>query len=698
MNALLATPIAYLKGVGPQKAQVLQDELGIFTFQDLLYHFPYRYQDRSAFHDISLINAEDQYVQLKGRLTHISEIGTGRQKKLLGRFSDGSGTIDLVWFQGFQWIKANLSVQDEYIVFGKPKFFQNNWNIPHPELLKVVPGLERKGFEAFYPSTEKCQHKGLHSKGLSKLIGNLFEQLANQIPETLPPLICTELNLLPRVKALREIHQPSSETLIKAARYRLKWEELFFLQLELLLRKGVRNQKLKGYPIKEVGASFMEFYERHLPFELTGAQKRVLKEIRKDLGEGTHMNRLLQGDVGSGKTLVALLCLLLAKGNALQGALMAPTEILANQHFIGISELLRDMDINVALLTGSTKKAERTRIHDGLLSGEIDLLIGTHALLEDTVQFKNLGLVVIDEQHRFGVAQRAKMWRKNSTPPHVLIMTATPIPRTLAMTFYGDLDVSVIDELPPGRKPIHTIHRRENHRDKLLTFIHEQLQLGRQAYIVYPLIQESEKLDFKNLEDGYAQIEEFFKPLGYQISMVHGKMKPADKEAAMQEFVQGQKHIMVATTVIEVGVNVPNASVMVIESAERFGLSQLHQLRGRVGRGAEKSYCILMTGDGISKEAQKRMDTMAASNDGFVLAEVDLQLRGPGDLMGTQQSGALALKIADLAKDGQLVQLAREKAQATLKTDPQLVAPENALLNQALREVLKNKPNWGRIS
>jgi ATP-dependent DNA helicase RecG len=698
MNALLATPIAYLKGVGPQKAQVLQDELGIFTFQDLLYHFPYRYQDRSAFHDISLINAEDQYVQLKGRLTQISEIGTGRQKKLLGRFSDGSGTIDLVWFQGFQWIKANLNVQDEYIVFGKPKFFQNNWNIPHPELLKVVPGLERKGFEAFYPSTEKCQHKGLHSKGLSKLIGNLFEQLANQIPETLPPLICTELNLLPRVKALREIHQPSSETLIKAARYRLKWEELFFLQLELLLRKGVRNQKLKGYPIKEVGASFMEFYERHLPFELTGAQKRVLKEIRKDLGEGTHMNRLLQGDVGSGKTLVALLCLLLAKGNALQGALMAPTEILANQHFIGISELLRDMDINVALLTGSTKKAERTRIHDGLLSGEIDLLIGTHALLEDTVQFKNLGLVVIDEQHRFGVAQRAKMWRKNSTPPHVLIMTATPIPRTLAMTFYGDLDVSVIDELPPGRKPIHTIHRRENHRDKLLTFIHEQLQLGRQAYIVYPLIQESEKLDFKNLEDGYAQIEEFFKPLGYQISMVHGKMKPADKEAAMQEFVQGQKHIMVATTVIEVGVNVPNASVMVIESAERFGLSQLHQLRGRVGRGAEKSYCILMTGDGISKEAQKRMDTMVASNDGFVLAEVDLQLRGPGDLMGTQQSGALALKIADLAKDGQLVQLAREKAQATLKTDPQLVAPENALLNQALREVLKNKPNWGRIS
>ena len=698
MNALLATPIAYLKGVGPQKAQTLQEELGIYTFQDLLFHFPYRYQDRSSFHEIAHIRAEDQYVQLKGRLTHISEIGTGRHKKLQARFTDGSGTIDLVWFQSCQWIKVNLNVQDEFIVFGKPKFFQNNWNIPHPELLKVVPGLERKGFEAFYPSTEKCQHKGLHSKGLSKLIANLFEQLANQIPESLPAAICTELNLLPRIKALREIHQPSSEILIKAARYRLKWEELFFLQLELLLRKGIQNKKLKGYTLKEVGAAFNEFYQHHLPFELTNAQKRVLKEIRKDLGAGSHMNRLLQGDVGSGKTLVALLSLLLAIGNNLQGALMAPTEILATQHFIGISELLAKMDIRVALLTGSTKKAERSLIHEGLLNGEIQLLIGTHALLEDTVQFKNLGLVVIDEQHRFGVAQRAKMWRKNTTPPHVLIMTATPIPRTLAMTFYGDLDVSVIDELPPGRKPIHTIHRRENHRSKLFSFILEQVQLGRQAYVVYPLIQESEKLDFKNLEEGYAQIEDFFKPQGFQISIVHGKMKPADKEAAMQAFVHGQTHIMVATTVIEVGVNVPNASVMVIESAERFGLSQLHQLRGRVGRGAEKSYCILMTGDGISKEAQKRMDTMVASNDGFVLAEVDLQLRGPGDLMGTQQSGALALKIADLAKDGQLVQLARDKAREILAADPQLISPENTLLNQALREVLKNKPNWGRIS
>ena len=464
------------------------------------------------------------------------------------------------------------------------------------------------------------------------------------------------------------------------------------------MRKGARQQKLKGFSLAEVGDAFNVFYQNYLPFELTNAQKRVVKEIRKDLAAGSHMNRLLQGDVGSGKTLVALLSLLLAIGNGLQGALMAPTEILANQHFIGICELLAKMDLQVALLTGSTKKSERERIHEGLRDGSIHLLIGTHALLEDTVQFKALGLVVIDEQHRFGVAQRARMWRKNKIPPHVLVMTATPIPRTLAMTFYGDLDVSIIDELPPGRKPIHTIHRRENHREKLYVFIREQLQLGRQAYIVFPLIQESEKLDFKNLEDGLAQIESYFKPLGFQTTMVHGKMKPADKDAAMQTFVNGQAHIMVATTVIEVGVNVPNASVMVIESAERFGLSQLHQLRGRVGRGAEKSYCILMTGDGISKEAQKRMDTMVSSNDGFVLAEVDLQLRGPGDLMGTQQSGALALKIADLARDGQIVQLARENARSILDEDPTLILEKNRHLNLALREVLKNRPNWGRIS
>ncbi|MEN9291685.1 MAG: ATP-dependent helicase RecG [Bacteroidota bacterium] len=698
MNSFLATPIAYLKGVGPQKAQILQEELGIFTFQDLLFHFPYRYQDRTVFNQVSLIRPEDTYVQLKGRFTHIHESGSGRHKKLHAQFTDGSASIELIWFQGFQWLKSGLNVQDQYIVFGKPKFFQNQWTIPHPELNKITQETELKGFQAFYPSTEKCQSKGLHSRGLAKLMAQLLEQSKGKLPENLPSYICEALHLMPKPLAMQEIHLPSNENLLKAARYRLKWEELFYLQLELLLRKGSRARKLNGFQFTEVGEAFNEFYQKHLPFELTGAQKRVLKEIRKDLGVGQHMNRLLQGDVGSGKTLVALLSLLLAIGNGLQGALMAPTEILANQHFIGIQELLAKMDVKVALLTGSTKKSERVKIHEALLNGEINLLIGTHALLEDTVQFKALGLVVIDEQHRFGVAQRAKMWRKNKIPPHVLIMTATPIPRTLAMTFYGDLDVSVIDELPPGRKPIHTIHRRENHREKLFSFIKEQLDLGRQAYVVYPLIQESEKLDFKNLEDGYAQISAFFEGTGYAISMVHGKMKPQDKDAAMQAFVDKQTHIMVATTVIEVGVNVPNASVMVIESAERFGLSQLHQLRGRVGRGAEKSYCILMTGDGISKEAQKRMDTMVASNDGFVLAEVDLQLRGPGDLMGTQQSGALALKIADLARDGQIVQLAREKAREILEEDENLQLEKNSLLKETMKAVLQGKPNWGRIS
>lgn len=698
MNSFLATPIAYLKGVGPQKAQILQDELGIFTFQDLLFHFPYRYQDRTVFHQISLLRPEDQYVQLKGRFTHISESGNGRHKKLHCQFTDGSASIELIWFQGYQWLKSGFNVQDQYIVFGKPKYFQNQWTIAHPEINKVTPETELKGYQAFYPSTEKCQAKGLHSRGLAKLMAQLLEQMKGKVPENLPLYICESLHLMSKPLALHEIHIPSNEQQLKAARYRLKWEELFFLQLELLLRKGSRAKKLNGFQFTEVGAAFNEFYNQHLPFELTGAQKRVLKEIRKDLGSGQHMNRLLQGDVGSGKTLVALLSLLLAIGNGQQGALMAPTEILANQHFIGISELLQKMNIKVALLTGSTKKKDRSIIHEELLNGKIDLLIGTHALLEDTVQFNSLGLVVIDEQHRFGVAQRAKMWRKNKVPPHVLIMTATPIPRTLAMTFYGDLDVSVIDELPPGRKPIHTIHRRENHRAKLYSFIKEQLDLGRQAYVVYPLIQESEKLDFKNLEDGYEQISTYFEGSQYQISMVHGKMKPQDKDAAMQAFIDKQTHLMVATTVIEVGVNVPNASVMVIESAERFGLSQLHQLRGRVGRGAEKSYCVLMTGDGISKESQKRMDTMVASNDGFVLAEVDLQLRGPGDLMGTQQSGALALKIADLARDGQIVQLAREKARDILEEDESLILDKNKPLRETMLAVFQGKPNWGRIS
>ncbi|MEN9700507.1 MAG: ATP-dependent helicase RecG [Bacteroidota bacterium] len=698
MNTLRSTSIEFLKGVGPQRATVLQQELGIFTFEDLLFHFPYRYQDRTVFHQISLLKPDENYVQLKGRFTHIGESGSGRHKKLIGRFSDGSGSIDLIWFQGTQWIKSSLNISDTYIVFGKPKFYQNNYTIPHPELSKWTPETERKGFQAFYPSTEKCQHKGLHSKGISKLIANLLPLVIPTVQESLPVALCQELHLMPAAEAFQEIHCPSSEIKLKQARYRLKFEELFFLQLELLLRKDIQAKKLKGHVISEVGSSFLDFYQHHLPFNLTNAQKRVLKEIRKDLGSGQHMNRLLQGDVGSGKTLVALLTLLLGIGNGLQGALMAPTEILAQQHYEGIKELLRDMPIEVALLTGSVKKAAREHIHNGLQDGRIQLLIGTHALLEDTVQFQQLGLVVIDEQHRFGVAQRAKMWRKNSIPPHVLIMTATPIPRTLAMTFYGDLDVSVIDELPPGRKPIQTIHRRENHRQKLIEFIRQELALGRQAYIVYPLIQESEKLDFKNLEDGFAHICANFPSPDYTVCMVHGKMKADQKDAEMQKFVKGEAQIMVATTVIEVGVNVPNASVMVIESAERFGLSQLHQLRGRVGRGAEKSYCILMTGEQLSKESLKRMETMVSSNDGFVISEVDLQLRGPGDLMGTQQSGALALKIADIARDGQLIQLAREKARHLLEQDPQLSEAAHRFVQDIMKLRLRNKPNWGRIS
>ena len=698
MNALLATPIAYLKGVGPQKAQVLQEELGIFTFQDLLFHFPYRYQDRSSFHDIALIRAEDQYVQLKGRFTHISEIGSGRNEKLLGRFSDGSGAIDLVWFQGFQWIKGNLNVQDEFIVFGKPKFFQNNWNIPHPELLKVQPGMERKGFEAFYPSTEKCQHKGLHSKGLSKLIAHLFEQLANQIPETLPASICSELNLLPRVIALREIHQPSSEILIKTARYRLKWEELFFLQLELLLRKGIQNKKLKGYSFNEVGAAFNEFYQKHLPFELTNAQKRVLKEIRKDLGAGSHMNRLLQGDVGSGKTLVALLSLLLAIGNNLQGALMAPTEILAQQHYASLSELLKEMPLEVALLTGSTKTAERRRILQGLMDDTIHFVVGTHAIIEEVVQFKNLGLAVIDEQHRFGVAQRAQLWKKSNLPPHVLVMTATPIPRTLAMTAFGDLDYSVMDELPPGRKDIKTIHRYDPHRPKLIQFMREQIKLGRQIYVVYPLIEESAKLDLANLDMGYEYLRQYFMPPDFQISVVHGRMKAKEKDFEMQRFVERKTQIMVATTVIEVGVNVPNASVMVIENTERFGLSQLHQLRGRVGRGAEQSYCILVSGNKVSVGGKTRLQTMVDTNDGFEISEVDLKLRGPGDMMGTKQSGVLDFKIADIIVDNKILHFARNEADLLLKEDEELEKAENINIARAYRPYARERMGWSRIS
>ncbi len=698
MNQILDTPIEFLKGVGPQRAQLLQTELGIFTFKELLEHYPFRYLDRSTYHKIKDLPYVDNYVQIKGVIQSIKEIGSGRGKKMFARFSDETGSIDLVWFQGFQWIKPNLKLNTEYQVFGRAKVYGSSWNIPHPELTLLSEITNKSGLQAFYSSTEKLNAKGLHSKGIEKLVGALLPQLKGKLSENLPEWMLQEHHLISREAALFAIHLPDSEQIASKARFRLKFEELFFLQLEMLLRKESTGKKLKGYVFEEVGNHFSDFYENHLPFQLTNAQKRVIKEIRKDFLTGKHMNRLLQGDVGSGKTLVALLTMLIGIGNGFQAAIMAPTEILANQHFIAIKDFLSEMNIRVGLLTGSVKKKERVLIHEQLMNGEMDILVGTHALLEDVVQFKNLGIVVIDEQHRFGVAQRAKMWRKNTNPPHVLIMTATPIPRTLAMTFYGDLDVSVIDELPPGRKPITTIHKFESYRLRLFGFMKEQIALGRQIYIVYPLINESETLDFNNLMDGFEAISRSFPKPQYQVSIVHGQMRPEDKDYEMQRFVKGETHIMVATTVIEVGVNVPNASVMVIESAERFGLSQLHQLRGRVGRGAEKSYCILMTGDKISKESLKRMETMVQSNDGFEISEVDLQLRGPGDLMGTQQSGVLDLKISNLARDGQIVTLAREAAKKLLEDDPQFLLPEHQSLKEAIRTILKKKPNWGRIA
>ncbi len=698
MQSLLDTPIEFLKGVGPQRAQLLQTELGILTFKELLEHYPFRYLDRSTYHKIKDLPYVDNYVQIKGVIQSIKEIGSGRGKKMFARFSDETGSIDLVWFQGFQWIKPNLKLNTEYQVFGRAKVYGSSWNIPHPELTLLSELTNKSGLQAFYNSTEKLNAKGLHSKGIEKLVGALLPQLQGKLSENLPDWMTQEHHLISREAALFAIHLPDSEQIASKARFRLKFEELFFLQLEMLLRKENTGKKLKGYVFEEVGNHFTNFYENHLPFQLTNAQKRVIKEIRKDFLTGKHMNRLLQGDVGSGKTLVALLTMLIGIGNGFQAAIMAPTEILANQHFIAIKDFLSEMNIKVGLLTGSVKKKVRVLIHEQLMNGEMDILVGTHALLEDVVQFKNLGIVVIDEQHRFGVAQRARMWRKNQNPPHVLIMTATPIPRTLAMTFYGDLDVSVIDELPPGRKPISTIHKYESYRLRLFGFMKEQIALGRQIYVVYPLIKESETLDFNNLTEGFEAISRSFPIPQYQVSIVHGQMKPEDKDYEMQRFVKGETNIMVATTVIEVGVNVPNASVMVIESAERFGLSQLHQLRGRVGRGAEKSYCILMTGDKISKESMKRMETMVQSNDGFEISEVDLQLRGPGDLMGTQQSGVLDLKISNLARDGQIVTLAREAAKKLLEEDPQLLLPAHQSLKEAIRIILKKKPNWGRIA
>lgn len=685
-----------MKGVGPQRADLLKKEIGINTYEDLLNYFPFRYVDRSTFHTVAQLSELNGPAQLLGRIVEIQESGIGRRKRLTAKFQDLTGMIDLVWFQGAKWIKSSLKVNQEIVVYGRPKLYGSKWNIPHPEI--STPESDKAGLQAIYSSTEKLSSAGLHTKGIEKLVAELLPQVQNQFEEQLPQSFREQYKLVDINTAIRMAHQPGSEEEARQAQFRLKLEELFFLQMELLVRKQITMQKSKGFVFDKVGDAFNTFYNQHLPFELTNAQKRVLKEIRKDMGSGHHMNRLLQGDVGSGKTLVALLTILLALDNGFQGALMAPTEILANQHLESLSELLSPMGIHIELLTGSTKKSDRNRIHEGLLDGSIDILIGTHALLEEVVQFKNLGVVVIDEQHRFGVAQRAKMWKKNTLPPHVLIMTATPIPRTLAMTFYGDLDVSVIDELPPGRKPITTIHRFDSSRLRMFGFLKEEIAKGRQVYIVYPLIHESETLDFNNLMDGFEAISRSFPLPDYKVSIVHGKMKPEDKDFEMDRFARGETDIMVATTVIEVGVNVPNASVMVIESAERFGLSQLHQLRGRVGRGAEKSYCILMTGDKLSSESKKRMETMVRTNDGFEIAEVDLQLRGPGDLMGTQQSGMLNLKIADLVKDNHLIGLARDAVKAVLREDPTLERPENKGVRTRLSELLKSRPNWGRIA
>ena len=698
VNDFLQTPIEFLKGVGPQRAELLRQEIGVYTFNDLLNYFPFRYIDRSKYHSVSDLPFLDSYAQLKGKIIHIAEATLGRQKKLTAKFQDATGVIDLVWFQGAKWIKPLLKVGVEFQIFGKAKVYGNLWNMPHPEMTEWKDVLLKTGLQPVYSTTEKLSAKGLHSKGIEKLTANLVLQIKGRIIETLPLYLLNEHRLIGKEQALYHVHLPNVDNDFIQARLRLKFEELFFLQMELLLRKHITMKKSKGFVFAEVGDVFTDFYTNNLPFELTGAQKRVLKEIRKDFLTGHHMNRLLQGDVGSGKTLVALLTMLIGIGNGFQTALMAPTEILATQHFETLSEMLNELPIRIELLTGSVKKKNRIGIHEGLEDGSVHILVGTHALLEDVVKFQNLGIVVIDEQHRFGVAQRARMWKKNTTPPHVLIMTATPIPRTLAMTFYGDLDVSVIDELPPGRKTISTMHRYEANRLRVFGFIKEEIAKGRQIYIVYPLINESKTLDFNNLISGYEAISRYFPLPDYRVSILHGQMKPEDKNFEMQRFVKGETQIMVATTVIEVGVNVPNASVMIIESSERFGLSQLHQLRGRVGRGAEQSFCILMTGDKLSKDTLKRIETMVNSSDGFEIAEVDLQLRGPGDLMGTQQSGLLNLKIADLAKDSQLVVLARDEARKILLEDPGLEFSKHLKLKEILIEVLRSRPNWGKIA
>jgi len=697
----LQTDIKFLTGVGPKRADLLNRELNIHTFEDLLYHFPYRYIDRSRFYKISEISSQLPYIQIRGRISSLEVTGPRYKKRLVAKFFDDTGSIELVWFQGVSWIRETLKKDREYVAFGKPNLHGRQLNLVHPEL-EEAEKFEKQlssGLQAMYSTTEKLKKNYLTSRTIQKLITTLYQTQKPSLNETLPGYLIEKLNLTSLSKAMFTIHFPSDLKELERATLRLKFEELFFIQLNILKHKVNREQHFQGLVFSKVGEYLNTFYRDRLPFELTGAQKRVIREIRKDIGSGRQLNRLLQGDVGSGKTLVALMSMLIALDNGYQACLMAPTEILASQHFATLQKMLGDMPVKYSLLTGSTKKAEREEIHNSLMDGSLHILTGTHALLEETVQFHNLGLVIIDEQHRFGVAQRARLWKKNIQPPHVLVMTATPIPRTLAMTLYGDLDVSVIDELPPGRKPVKTVHYTDSKRLRVHGFMKKQIAEGRQVYIVYPLIRESEKMDYKDLEDGYFSIKQAFPSPDYAVSIVHGKLKAGEKEFEMKRFLEKKTQIMVATTVIEVGVDIPNASVMIIESAERFGLSQLHQLRGRVGRGADQSYCILMTSNKLTDDARQRISSIVRTTDGFEIAEADLKLRGPGDLEGTQQSGIpFELKIAHLGKDTQILQYARKTVIEILEEDPLLDQPKNAVLVEQLKKMSKGSFNWGVIS
>ena len=700
-NNLLLTPIEYLKGVGPNRGTLLRKELGIHKYSDLINFYPNRYIDRTRYYKINEIQNNVAEVQIIGKIINIKtvEFGKGR-KRLVATFIDDTGQMELVWFQGHKWVRESLKLNEVLVIFGKCTSFNGMYNMAHPEIELWTEHEKslRSAMQAVYPSTETLTNRGITNRGINKMMQQLFLETQALFVETMPEYLLQELKLIPKNAALFNIHFPKSAEALAKAQFRLKFEELFFIQLQLIMKNKIQKHKIKGHPFAKVGEYFTDFYQNHLPFELTGAQKRVIKEIRTDMGSNAQMNRLLQGDVGSGKTIVAFMSILLAIDNGFQACLMAPTEILANQHFIGLSELASKSNITIKILTGSTKTAARKVLHEELENGSLQILIGTHALLEDKVKFQNLGLAVIDEQHRFGVEQRSKLWKKNTIPPHVLVMTATPIPRTLAMSLYGDLDISVIDELPPGRKPIQTVHRFDSNRLKVWKFIRDEITIGRQIYIVYPLIQESEKMDFKDLMDGYESISRDFPLPQYAISILHGKMKPAEKDAEMKRFSDGKTNIMVATTVIEVGVNVPNASVMIIESAERFGLSQLHQLRGRVGRGADQSYCILMTSHKLSADSKTRMETMVSTNDGFEIAEVDLKLRGPGNLMGTQQSGVLNLQIADIVKDRDILALARHHALKILQVDTAMEKPEHAAMRAVYIELTKKKNIWNYIS